>query len=79
MILRTKVSNTIHHIHRKPVPILKRHDVCRTYSDISLVDASYYLGKGIILYTMLYCGLNYFMYKSMYDEYEKSKDEDNIE
>ena len=59
---------------------LRTQNLCthvKAYHDsgISLVDASYYLGKGIILYTMFYCGLNYFMYKSMREEYEKENDD----
>ena len=53
----------------------KRIVTCAT--SMSIVEMSYYLGKGIILYTMFYCGLNYFMYKQMREEYEKDTDNDN--
>lgn len=45
--------------------------------DMTLVDMSYYLGKGIILYTMFFCGLNYFLYKSLREEQEKNNEKDD--
>jgi hypothetical protein len=41
------------------------------------VDASYYIGKGIILFTMFYTGLNYFHYKKLREDIEKSNKDDN--
>lgn len=45
--------------------------------DMTIVDMSYYLGKGIILYTMFFCGLNYFLYRSLREEQEKNDEKDD--
>lgn len=40
----------------------------------SLVTSSYFVGKGIILFTMFYCTLNWAHYRSIRKELEKEDD-----
>lgn len=43
---------------------------CKAF--IPLEQTTYYIGKGIILFTMFYTGLNYFYYKRLREEEEKN-------
>ena len=45
------------------------------YSLQTLEFSSYLMGKSIITFTMLYCGLNYFYYRTMYEEEKEDKEE----
>jgi hypothetical protein len=38
-------------------------------------NSMYYVSKGIIVFTMLYCGMNYFYYKNLHERYASSKKE----
>lgn len=35
------------------------------------LDVSYYVGKSIILFTLFYCGMNWYHYKELREENEK--------
>ena len=43
---------------------------------VSVEDASYYIGKSIILFTMFYCSMNWVYYRGMRKELEKESDTD---
>jgi hypothetical protein len=52
----------------KPAPVKAQHSL--------LEVGSYYLGKGIILFTMFYCGMNWWHYREMrLKDEEENKDE----
>lgn len=47
---------------RRPIVVVK------AISPSEVVDASYYVGKGITLFAMFYCTMNWWMYKRINDE-----------
>lgn len=47
---------------RKPVVITKA---------AAIEEVSYYVGKGIILFTMFYCTMNWYHYKTLREKHEK--------
>ena len=51
----------------------------RIHSDVArdLETASYFLGKGIILFTMFFCSLNYFFYRHQRELYERNQKDDD--
>lgn len=53
-----------------PKPIITRQVITRAY-DISTI--SYFIGKGIILFTMFYCTLNWAHYRQLRKDYEDKK------
>jgi hypothetical protein len=42
-------------------------------------NTSYYVGKGIVLFTMFYTGLNYFHYKQLREDMDANKDKTHQE
>lgn len=56
-------------IRRAPLP--RSRCVARASVSESLVTASYVVGKGITLFTMFYCTLNYMMYRKAREDGEK--------
>jgi hypothetical protein len=62
-------------ISPRPSRQLVIHRSFDPYSLQTLEFSSYLFGKSIITFTMLYCGLNYFYYRTMYEE-EKEDTED---
>lgn len=79
-------TNQHHRIYVKPnyrcksikIPYCKGYmRQIQTRSSISIVDMSHYLGEGIILYTMFFCSLNYFMYKQMREDMENDDNDSN--
>ncbi len=64
-----------------PINLRRRHNVETRYGgygvENALVDASYFVGKGIILYTMFYCSLNWLFYKRLRESQEKRDDDNN--
>lgn len=68
----------------KPVPIVSRRHVRQVnhrpkfiISDIEFT--TYIVGKGIILFTMFYCGLNWLHYRELNKDNKQKKDEDDYE
>jgi len=58
-------------------PVKPRQLIIRKSFDITSLESleftSYLIGKSIITFTMLYCGLNYLHYKSINDKNDKDK------
>lgn len=61
----------------KHQPITKLPKTKALEATNGIVEASYYIGKGIILFTMFYTGLNYFYYKSLRDDAQNQHDKKN--
>lgn len=74
------------HVHTRPrvvdftQPVGRRKVVAKD----ALVDglrgmseSSYYVGKSIILFTMFYCSMNWWHYRSMRKEFEDAEEERN--
>lgn len=80
----TKIINKPRPVHsrlqRTIVPSVPRKSIVSRYGSYGienvLLDASYLVGKGIILFTMFYCSLNWLHYKRMREDQEKD-DKDN--
>ncbi len=60
----------------RPQTYITRSVKCKTglYENINVV--TYYVGKSIMLFTMFYCGLNYFYYKEQHDKKNKNNDKE---
>jgi hypothetical protein len=57
--------------------IQKRSNSIRAKSfNDDIVSVSYYIGKGIIVFTLFYTSLNYFHYKRLREEYEEENKDD---
>jgi hypothetical protein len=73
-ITRNHVVTNRRFSNLRPKTYMSRSVKCNTgiYENINIV--SFYVGKSIMLFTMFYCGLNYFYYK---EQHEKNKNKDN--
>lgn len=62
-----------------PKPIYNsnyRNVACKSFDTLEdVITASYFIGKGVILFTMFYTGLNYFHYKKLREEAEEDGDD----
>lgn len=90
MNILSKKQYVVRHanIHRQKKHILKKYIVQHTYRDrikyqlplsslndfASVESITYFMGKSITLFTMFYCSLNWWYYKSIRKEHEKHKD-----
>lgn len=61
---KTNQQNCYYKHHIKKQNFI-RHDI---KAQMSPVDTSYYVGKSITLFTMLYCGLNWLYYSKIASE-----------
>lgn len=52
------------------IPIIK-------YSSHDLIETSYYIGKGITLFTMFYCTMNSWFYKKLRKDVECDQEDDD--
>jgi len=59
------------HIHK--LPLLRTKTIVRSNFLDTANTITYFVGKGVILFTMFYCTLNWYHYKKLNDEYEKDK------
>lgn len=51
-----------------------QNSVTRKSTGINIVDASYYVGKSIMLFTLFYCSMNWYHFKTTREDIEKYKD-----
>lgn len=59
---------------RRVKPVIYTRDLkVNAIGDIT--DITYYVGKGIILFTFFYTSLNYFHYKKLREDQEKNEDD----
>ena len=60
------------HSVRRTYKIARRAHVIRKSSPVeeALVNSSYYVGKGIVLFTMFYCSMNWWLYRSVRKDWE---------
>ncbi len=55
------------------VPVVRKPVIKPKVSEVEVV--SYYVGKSIILFTMLYCTMNWWHYKTLRESQEKKDDD----
>lgn len=58
-------------------PIIRSKPVFAGLDWDTLNTETYYIGKGIILFTMFYCSMNWLMYKQSREEWEKQNKKDD--
>ena len=79
-ILKSTVSRPMCVIRRRQYnikPSFKHVHVPRSSWAETAEVTSYFVGKGIILFTMFYCSMNWWHYKRMREEIEKENEKEN--
>lgn len=67
---------TYHSVYKKPVFIVNRPSKRNVVTKAMIPDisvSSYYIGKGIILFTMFYCSMNWLHYRNLRIKNEENK------
>lgn len=71
---------TKHTMLRSPIN-LRRLDLVKTRISPEFIDglntSTYFIGKGIILFTMFYCSMNWAYYRGMRKDLEKENEKKN--
>lgn len=72
-------KNTYNLRNNKKIYLHNRNNrvITTKLSDHDIVYGSYLVGKGIILYTMFYCSLNWLYYREQRKKIEKEDEKDN--
>lgn len=70
VIQRPRLSNPRIHTYQHVHKTIK----CKTGFVDTVEIVSYYVGKSIVLFTMMYCGLNYFHYRQQRQDSENDDD-----
>ncbi len=68
---KPKVHVTKSHVVR---PVIRVHATTGLEALNTVANNMHYVSKGIILFTMFYCGLNYFHYKKLREDNENKND-----
>lgn len=68
-------SHRIATIQRKPYKMFTRLPTIHQASLHDVNSLTYFVGKGITLFTMFYCSLNWWYYRSLQDR-DRQKDDD---
>lgn len=71
-----KKSKLIKCKHIYKIPILRSKTIVKSDILDTINTTSYIVGKGIILFTMFYCTINWYHYKELNNKYEKEKEKD---
>jgi hypothetical protein len=74
MHVATKVPVKRTYIHTVRVRPAVSKVIVPKYSLHDVVQTSYYVGKGITLFTMFYCTLNWWHYKRLREDHEDEDD-----